>query len=279
MGLFWHGDELFFWGIGEHMARTETGSGTQNPENAQEMVTFHADGQDRLELPSSDFISDAKMTREGDNLILQAPSGETVVIEGYFSADPAPVLTSAEGATLTPNLVDAFSRSPLQFAAHDSANDESPVGAIEEVKGSATVTRADGTVETVTIGTPIYQGDIVETDAAGAVNIVFIDETSMAVSENARLSIDNYTFDPATESGTTNFSVLRGLFVFTSGLIGRDDPDDVSIDTPVGSIGIRGTVIAGEINPAGESKITVMEGAIVVKNGLMETVISQQFDD
>ena len=260
------------------MARTETGSGTQNPENAQEIVTFHADGQDRLDLPSSDFIADAKMTREGDSLILQAPGGETVVIEGYFSADPAPILTSADGATLTPNLVDAFSRSPLQFAAHDSANDESPIGAIEEVKGNATITRADGTVETVTIGTPVYQGDIVETDASGAVNIVFIDETSMAVSEKARLSIDEYTFDPATESGTTNFSVLRGLFVFTSGLIGRDDPDDVTIDTPVGSIGIRGTVIAGDINPAGESKITVMEGAIVVKNGLMETLISQQFE-
>ncbi|HEU4838967.1 MAG TPA: FG-GAP-like repeat-containing protein [Micavibrio sp.] len=260
------------------MARTETGSGTQNPENAQEIITFHADGQDRIDLPSSDFIADAKMTREGENLILQAPNGETVVIEGYFSADPAPVLTSAEGATLTPNLVDAFSRSPLQFAAHDSANDESPIGAVEEVKGSATVTRADGTIENITIGTPVYQGDIVETDASGAVNIVFIDETSMAVSEKARLSIDEYTFDPATESGTTNFSVLRGLFVFTSGLIGRDDPDDVSIDTPVGSIGIRGTVIAGDINPTGESKITVMEGAIVVKNGLMETVISQQFE-
>lgn len=260
------------------MARTGTGSGTQNPENAQEIVTFHADGQDRLELPSSDFIADAKLTREGDDLILQAPSGETVVIEGYFSAVPAPVLTSPEGATLTPNLVDAFSRSPLQFAAHDSANDESPIGAVEEVKGNATITRADGTVETVTIGTPVYQGDIVETDASGAVNIVFVDETSMAVSENARLSIDEYTFDPATESGTTNFSVLRGLFVFTSGLIGRDDPDDVSIDTPVGSIGIRGTVIAGEINPTGESKITVMEGAIVVKNGLMETILSQQFE-
>ena len=89
MGLFWHGDELFsFVGIGERMARTGTDSGTQNPENTQEIVTFHADGQDRLELPSSDFITDAKMTREGDNLILQAPGGETVVIEGYFFSGP-----------------------------------------------------------------------------------------------------------------------------------------------------------------------------------------------
>src|SRR5690606_30589150 len=119
---------------------------------------------------------------------------------------------------------------------------------------------------------------IIETDAQGAVNIVFLDETSMAISESAKIAVDEYTFDPSTESGTTNLSVLRGLFVFTSGLIGRDDPDDVSIDTPVGSIGIRGTIIAGEIKPGGESNISVLEGAIVVKNGLGETTLSDQFE-
>ena len=68
------------------------------------------------------------------------------------------------------------------------------------------------------------------------------------------------------------------MFVYTSGLIGRDDPDDVKIETPVGSIGIRGTIIAGNISPDGESSITVIEGAIVVKNALMEQTLSEQFE-
>jgi len=260
------------------MAHSKTDTASENQANAQESLKFQADGADKIQLPSGDFVADAAMTREGDDLILTTPSGESAVIEGYFTADPAPLLQSPDGAVLTPNLVEAFAKSPSEFAANETASDQSPVGAVEEVKGEATVTRADGTVEKITIGTPIYEGDVVETDASGAVNIVFMDETSMAVSENARLAIDEYTFDPATESGTTNFSVLRGLFVFTSGLIGRDDPDDVSIDTPVGSIGIRGTVIAGEINPGGESKITVLEGAIVVKNGLSDITLSEQFE-
>ena len=58
----------------------------------------------------------------------------------------------------------------------------------------------------------------------------------------------------------------------------RDDPDDVQIDTPVGSIGIRGTIIAGHINAGGESEITVIEGAIVVKNGSGEHTLSVQFE-
>ncbi len=259
------------------MARAQgTGSGSADQNNAE--LTFQAESATRIDLPNTDFIADAAMTREGDDLILQTPDGDVAVIEGYFAADPAPVLHAPDGSVLTPNLVEAFARSPMEFAANETATDQSPVGAVEEVKGNATVTRADGTVETITNGTPIYQGDIVQTDAEGAVNIVFIDETSMAISANARLAIDQYSYDPSTESGTTNFSVLRGLFVFTSGLIGRDDPDDVKIDTPVGSIGIRGTIIAGEIIPGGESNISVLEGAIVIKNGVSEVTLSEQFE-
>lgn len=260
------------------MALTIQDNGAKNADQTDDKLTFQANGADRIDLPSADFIADAQMTREGDDLVLETPGGEVAVIEGYFAADPAPVLHSPDGAVLTPNLVQAFAHSPMEFAANETASDQSPVGAVEEVKGNATVTRADGTVETITNGTPIYQGDVVETDAAGAVNIVFIDETSMAISSNARLAIDQYTYDPSTESGTTNFSVLRGLFVFTSGLIGRDDPDDVKIDTPVGSIGIRGTIIAGEIIPGGESNISVLEGAIVIKNGNGEITLSEQFE-
>lgn len=260
------------------MAKTMTESSVSAGQNNSESTIFQADGTDRIELPSSDFIANAALSRDGDNLILQTANGETVVIEGYFAAEPAPVLLSPDGAALTPALVQSFVTSPLQYAANETANDESPVGAIEEVQGNATVTRADGTVETIKIGTPIYEGDIIETDAQGAVNIVFLDQTSMAISENARMAVDDYTFNPETESGTTNFSVLRGLFVFTSGLIGRDDPDNVKIETPVGSIGIRGTIIAGEIAPGGESKISVLEGAIVITNGLGSVTLSEQFE-
>jgi len=153
-----------------------------------------------------------------------------------------------------------------------------PIGAIDELQGSATITRGDGSTIEAEIGAPLYKGDIVETTADGAVNIVFIDETNMALSEGARFAVNDYSFDEATESGTTEFSVLNGVFVFTSGLIGRDDPDDVKIETPVGSIGIRGTIIAGNINPDGNSKITVVEGAIVVQNQTGEQTLSQQFE-
>ncbi len=262
------------------MARTpdtETGGQSGAPTTVHKQI-IAVDGQDVLTLPSPDFVKNADILRDGQDLILEAPDGSVIVIEGYFNAMPAPLLQAPDGQALSPDLVESFVQQagPLQYADAGTMSDESPVGAINELNGQATVTRTDGSVETITLGTVIYQGDIVETEGEGAVNIVFIDETSLAISQNAKLAIDEYVFDPATDSGTTDVSVLRGLFVFTSGLIGREDPDDVNIDTPMGSIGIRGTVIMGNLMTG---EITVMEGAIVMTgfNGNQIT-LANQFD-
>lgn len=152
------------------------------------------------------------------------------------------------------------------------------IGEVTEVTGEAKIIRADGTEEPVILGTEVYEGDIIETEGASAVNIGFVDESSFAVSSDARIAIDEFVFDPASESGAQDFSVLRGVFMYTSGLIGRENPDSVEIDTPVGSIGIRGTIIGGNINPDGQSDVTVIEGAIVVRNEAGERLLSTQYD-
>lgn len=266
------------------MARTphDNFSGQADSLSIDQSTSIHLDAQSgsTLSLPGNEFVTDAQMFRDGQDLILRAPGGDEVTVNNYFAHEPAPTLVSEGGAALTPDLVESFV-TPLdgvQYAQKGSVDDESPVGIVKEATGEGTITHANGVVEKIAVGTPVYEGDIIETKGDGAVNITFVDETTFAVSENARLAIDEYVFDPASLSGETNFSVLRGVFVFTSGLIGREDPDDVKIDTPVGSIGIRGTTIMGTINPNGESHVTVVEGAIVVKNGSGEQTLSQQFE-
>lgn len=253
--------------------------GGQQDHHQEPREVFSAESGHAITLPGNDYVTNAEMVRDGADLVLRAPDGSEIVIQGYFNTDPAPLLTSPEGASLTPALVHSFAHDAgaVQYAAAEqSASDAGPVGRIEEIHGQATVTHPDGTKEILAEGAPIHQGDIIETGADGAVNIAFVDETSFAVSKNAKLAIDQYVYDPSTESGETNFSVLRGLFVYTSGLVGRDDPDDVKIETPRGSIGIRGTIIAGD---ADAGTVTVVEGAIVVHSlGGQEITLSSQFE-
>jgi hypothetical protein len=228
-----------------------------------------------VELPHDSFVRDADITRESMDLVLESPEG-TIIIEDYFGGFESPALTAPSGASLSPQLVNSFISGGNEYASTDTANDVSPIGAVQEISGDATITRADGTTEELSIGSPVYQGDVIETDADSALNITFVDESSFAVSEETRLAIDEYVFDPASQGGVQNFSVLKGVFVYTSGLIGREDPDDVAIETPVGSIGIRGTIIAGDVD---KGEITVVEGAIVLRNPLGEEMtLASQFE-
>ncbi|MCB1784249.1 MAG: FecR domain-containing protein [Alphaproteobacteria bacterium] len=243
--------------------------------HSADTLTLQADGAQKLDVPDSSFIRDADLSRDGMDLVLQAPDGHTVVIEDYFAQSHPPALVAPNGMMLSPELVNSFVHSGNHYAdARNQATDISPVGAVQEMTGDATITRANGTTEHVGIGTPVYEGDIIETDENGAINILFVDNTTFAVSEDARLAIDEYVFDPATQTGTSDFSVLKGVFVFTSGLIGRSDPDHVEINTPSGSIGIRGTIIAGDVDTG---EITVIEGAIVLHdfNGNSVTLSNQ----
>jgi hypothetical protein len=228
----------------------------------QPVSSFKA-GTDKVLIKSPSWLKNATFSEKGTDLVIEGRDGQVIVIEGYFSEESPPEITTPDGQVFSPMLVKPFvlPGHPGQYAGPLQGSE--PVGAAKEVSGNVTITRTDGTVEKVTAGTPVFEGDVIETDAEGAVDLVFADETSFAVSSNARMAIDEYVYDPSTESGSTEVSMLKGLFIFTSGLIARNDPDDVNIDTPVGSIGIRGTMIAGNVDTG---EFTVIEGAIVIRS-------------
>lgn len=253
-------------------------------DTAQSIIIQPAAFDGNVPVPGMGFITDAQISQDGQNLVLKSPDGIVMVIEGYFNNETPPNLVAPDGKVLSPSLVKSFmSADAAQYANEQvSMNDASPIGEITEAKGTVTVLHQDGTKETAQKGTPLFEGDVIETSADGAANITFADESSFAVSNNARMAIDEFEFDAKTNEGENNFSMLRGIFVYTSGLVGREDPDDVHIKTPVGSIGIRGTIIAGDIPAEGganAAKISVVEGAIVVTdNNNNQVTLSQQFE-
>lgn len=234
-------------------------------------------------LPEGVSIATASFMRDGDDLTLSTTDGQTIVIEDYFQQNPAADLLGQNGTRLSPEMVEAF-LPPVHVGQYAEANngtmtDVSPVGQITEIIGEVTIIRADGTKVTAVVGTPVYQGDIVETVADGAANILFADNTTFSISEDARLSVDQFTYSGEDQSGSSFFSMLKGMFVYTSGMIGKNDPGNVNIETPVGSIGIRGTVVAGKIDPdGGDSSVTIIDGAIVLTNAAGTVELNDSFE-
>ena len=140
-----------------------------------------------------------------------------------------------------------------------------PAGTLTQVVGVATIVHADGSTTPAVPGAPVLMGDIIETSATGAVNILFADNTTFAVSESARMSIDQFVYNAQTHSGHSFFSILQGVFVYISGLIGKNNPGTEQIETPVASLGIRGTEFIARYDPGtGIGEMDLGVGSIAI---------------
>lgn len=137
------------------------------------------------------------------------------------------------------------------------------VGTIVRIEGTATFTGENGSV-TAHEKDPLYPYSTIKTGPQSRALILFVDDTEVTLGESAELTIDKYVFDPGdAEENQGRFSILRGAFLYVSGMLAdRKDPD-VAIKTAYGSIGIRGTVLWGGQVKQGYG-IFVQEGRVTV---------------
>jgi hypothetical protein len=122
----------------------------------------------------------------------------------------------------------------------------SPIGKIVSTAGAVTVERTGAAVVQVSAsggsvkeGDLVYRGDVVLTGADGKVSLVFADGTAFNVSSNARMELNEFVYNPDGKSNSSLFSLLKGTFTFVAGKIAKSG--SMTLDTPVATMGIRGT--------------------------------------
>ena len=211
-------------------------------------VVADAGGQTSVMLPSGRFASAAEYLQQGDDLLLIGPDGTTVTVRDYFLTDSPPLLTTPEGDRITLEIVSAFTppEAAGQVAQAGSTASAEAIGQVSSVSGKAYVVRTNGVREEVGAGDSIFQGDVIETADGAAVDILFVDQTTFALGGDARLAIDKMVYDPESKEGSSSYSILKGMFVFSSGEIAKINPLDMTVKRTVATIGIRGTTVAGE---------------------------------
>ena len=106
------------------------------------------------------------------------------------------------------------------------------------------------------VGDLVYQGDVVRTGADGRISIVFADDTSFNLSNNASMTLDEFVYDPKGKSNSTVFTLGKGAFTFVAGQIAKTG--DMKVETPVATMGIRGTTPHVEILEDGTAKFTTL---------------------
>jgi hypothetical protein len=131
-------------------------------------------------------------------------------------------------------------------------------GSVTIEHASAVVVQANipagGGVGPTKIGDLVYRGDVVQTGADGKVGITFTDGTAFNLSSNARMVLNEFVYDPNGTSNSTLISLTKGTFTFIAGKVAKTG--DMKIDTPVATMGIRGTTPHVEISDDGTVKFS-----------------------
>ena len=92
-------------------------------------------------------------------------------------------------------------------------------------------------------------GNDIQTGRDSRLQVLLLDRTTFTLGGNSRIKVDRFVYDPARQSSAVGLSVARGTFRFMSSKALHSNPGQSSIGTPVGSIGIRGTIVEGAIGP------------------------------
>lgn len=163
----------------------------------------------------------------------------------------------------------------LSFAALPAmaANNEI-IGTVLEVEGTGSIS-SGGTIAPLALNMPVRLHDVVSTGPKSRAYILLIDNTELTVAENGQMSVDDYAFDIANPPiNHASYSFLKGAFLYVSGLVAKKDAPDVTIKTPVGSIGIRGTRFWG--GPMdGQYGFIVGDGTIVLDTGYGKATLTR----
>ena len=146
-----------------------------------------------------------------------------------------------------------------------------PVGRIALSVGEAKRVDTEGKAAPLRLGTPISEGDRIITGGDAVAIIVFVDEGRISLRADSELLVKQYKVDPAGLNSHLDLELVRGAIRQISGQAARMQPERYRLNTPIASIGVRGTdFLAKTSSDAVET--FVQEGKIVVLSNLTACV-------
>ncbi len=225
-------------------------------ESGSQPTIIHPSGDDgNIHIPDAHLLFSADFSRESYDLILTGGDRAQTIVPGYFSMSHGPDLVSPSGALLNFETVRALAGplAPGQYAQASNPTADVAIGKV--VTGEATAAHVDGSSSTLQIGDTVYHGDVLQTGVNSGVGVVFTDNTVFSLSANSRLVLDEYVYQDGGNDNSMLFSLVQGTFTFVTGKVAPTG--EMKIETPVATMGIRGTTV--------HTRIAAIDGTTVFR--------------
>ena len=135
------------------------------------------------------------------------------------------------------------------------------IGSVSGVQPDAFGTPPGQTRRTLSIQTDVFSSERLETQKAAWAQIRFRDDTDFRVGGSSVVVLDKFVYDPQKKTGELVLNVGQGMFRFVTGTMNKDG---YKIQTPSAVIGVRGTDLLLEVTPAGDTRVAVISGQVVI---------------
>lgn len=124
---------------------------------------------------------------------------------------------------------------------------QEPAGIIKKTTGSVFIINSEQSTPAKD-GSIIFTNDTIKTGSDGSIGIIFQDDTLLSLGPNSKITVDKFVFDPNNKKYSFITKMSKGTAVFVNGNIGRLSPKSVKFETPLASLGLRGTKFAIKVD-------------------------------
>lgn len=128
-----------------------------------------------------------------------------------------------------------------------------PAGSVKNVSGTARLIRGADEPTPLKPGDRVFEKDVLVTGPDGSLGVILRDDTVLSLGPGARLVIEKFLFEPAKGALGQTLRLTRGSMAAVSGAIVKLNPAAAKVETPLYTIGIRGTHILVNMEPGHET--------------------------
>jgi trimeric autotransporter adhesin len=170
------------------------------------------------------------------------------------------MIVFARNASIALSLLVTVLAPPGRAAPADQA------GVATAVNTTALALPPGGSESVLDVGAAVVQRERIATDTEGQAQLLMLDGSSFTIGPGASVVLDEFYFDPATGSGRAGLSLAKGMLRFVGGKLSKSQA--VTIETPNGTVGIRGGIAVIEVDEATTStRATFLYGSEMTVTG------------
>lgn len=125
--------------------------------------------------------------------------------------------------------------------AHEAAAGQS-IGTAAIVQNTVTGTPENATAALMRRGDNVFANERVATAKDSKAQLLFVDQSALSIAPESTIVLDKFVYNPETNAGTVILNTVSGAFRFIGGVADTRPGSSYKVQTPAGTIGIRGTM-------------------------------------